>query len=292
MPGPRIKPLPPPAPKQPRRLVPLGGRSHRACPGENKPIFLSIGYSACHWCHVMEHESFENAEIAGHLNEHFVSIKVDREERPDLDQIYMNAVQIMTGRGGWPMSVFLTPELKPFYGGTYWPPAPRMGMPGFDQVLAAVNDAWRNRARVRAPASRRVAGHVQAIGGEETDEPGTSRCRQPDSACWRSDAQLAARRESRVAPRGGRAGAERFVRSPTGRVWPSTKIPPWHGLAVAAQAVDATAARIAAAHGDAHAGSMAAGGIYDHLAGGLPAIASMSAAACRTSKKCCTTMAL
>src|SRR5689334_19997233 len=100
---------------------------------EQKPIFLSIGYSACHWCHVMEHESFENAEIAAVMNEHFVNIKVDREERTDLDHIYMSAVQLMTGRGGWPMSVFLTPDLQPFYGGTYWPPFPRMGMPGFDQ---------------------------------------------------------------------------------------------------------------------------------------------------------------
>jgi uncharacterized protein YyaL (SSP411 family)/Fe-S cluster biogenesis protein NfuA len=112
---------------------------------EDKPIFLSIGYSACHWCHVMEHESFENDDIASTLNEHFVSIKVDREERPDLDQIYMNAVQIMTGRGGWPMSMFLTPDLKPFFGGTYWPPTSKMGMPGFDQVLTGVIDAWRKR---------------------------------------------------------------------------------------------------------------------------------------------------
>jgi len=112
---------------------------------EDKPIFLSIGYSACHWCHVMEHESFENAGIARLMNEHFVCIKVDREERPDLDQIYMNAVQIMTGRGGWPMSVFLSPDGKPFYGGTYWPPTGRGGMPGFDQVLVAVADAWKNR---------------------------------------------------------------------------------------------------------------------------------------------------
>ena len=95
----------------------------------DKPVFLSIGYSTCHWCHVMEHESFENETIARLLNDHFVSIKVDREERPDLDQIYMNAVQIMTGRGGWPMSVFLTPGLEPFYGGTYFPPTSRMGMP-------------------------------------------------------------------------------------------------------------------------------------------------------------------
>ncbi|HEV3339399.1 MAG TPA: thioredoxin domain-containing protein [Pirellulales bacterium] len=112
---------------------------------ENKPIFLSVGYSACHWCHVMEHESFENDSIARRLNEGFVSIKVDREERPDLDQIYMTAVQAMAGRGGWPMSVFLTPDLKPFYGGTYWPPTARMGMPGFDQVIEAVLDAWQHR---------------------------------------------------------------------------------------------------------------------------------------------------
>lgn len=112
---------------------------------EEKPIFLSIGYSACHWCHVMEHESFEDPRIAALMNEKFVCVKVDREERPDLDQIYMNAVQLMTGHGGWPMSVFLTPALKPFYGGTYWPPTASRGMPGFDQVLAAVDDAWTNR---------------------------------------------------------------------------------------------------------------------------------------------------
>src|SRR5262252_10361935 len=115
---------------------------------EDKLILRSIGYSACHWCHVMEHESFENPAIAKLMNENFVNIKVDREERPDLDQIYMNAVQMMTGRGGWPMSVFLTPDLKPFYGGTYWPPTARMGMPGFEQVLAAVADAWQNRRAI------------------------------------------------------------------------------------------------------------------------------------------------
>src|SRR5436190_12809140 len=100
---------------------------------ENKPLLLSIGYSACHWCHVMEHESFENEAIAKLMNDNFVSIKVDREERPDLDQIYMNAVQALTGRGGWPMSVFLNHELRPFYGGTYWPPEQRGGMAGFGQ---------------------------------------------------------------------------------------------------------------------------------------------------------------
>jgi uncharacterized protein YyaL (SSP411 family) len=124
---------------------PWGAEAIAKAKQENKPIFLSIGYSACHWCHVMEHESFENEAIATKLNEHFVSIKVDREERPDLDQVYMNAVQMITGHGGWPMSVFLTTELKPFFGGTYWPPEARMGMPGFGQVLDAVIDAWNNR---------------------------------------------------------------------------------------------------------------------------------------------------
>ncbi len=112
---------------------------------ENKPILVSIGYSACHWCHVMEHESFENAEIAATMNELFVSIKVDREERPDLDSIYMTAVQAMTGHGGWPLNVFLMPDGTPFYGGTYFPPEDRSGMPGFPKVLAAVADAFNNR---------------------------------------------------------------------------------------------------------------------------------------------------
>jgi uncharacterized protein YyaL (SSP411 family) len=109
------------------------------------PIFLSIGYAACHWCHVMAHESFENEEVGAYLNEHFVCIKVDREERPDIDQVYMNAVQLMTGHGGWPMSVFLDHDARPFYSGTYWPLTPRGGMPGFPQVLDALVDAWNQR---------------------------------------------------------------------------------------------------------------------------------------------------
>src|SRR5690606_35843656 len=111
----------------------------------DRPIFLSIGYSACHWCHVMEHESFEDPAIAAYMNAHFVNIKVDREERPDLDQIYMSAVQALTGQGGWPMSVFLRPDLKPFFGGTYWPPRARRGMLGFQDVLERIVEAWENR---------------------------------------------------------------------------------------------------------------------------------------------------
>ena len=110
---------------------PWGEEAFAKARSEDKPILLSIGYSACHWCHVMEHESFENESIAALMNENYVSIKVDREERPDLDEIYMNAVQMLTRRGGWPMTVFLTPEGKPFFGGTYYPPEDRQGMPGF-----------------------------------------------------------------------------------------------------------------------------------------------------------------
>ncbi len=111
---------------------------------ENKPIFLSIGYAACHWCHVMAHELFEDPVIAAIMNEHFINIKVDREERPDLDSIYMQATQAMTGSGGWPMSVFLTPDLRPFYAGTYFPPEPRYNMPSFHDVLVGIINAWQN----------------------------------------------------------------------------------------------------------------------------------------------------
>jgi len=128
---------------------------------EDKPIFLSIGYSACHWCHVMAHESFEDERIAAILNQHFVSIKVDREERPDLDRIYMSAVQTLTGSGGWPMSVFLSPDGKPFYGGTYFPPTPRYGMPSFTQVLLSVADAWQNRRQELVEGGRQLVTAVE-----------------------------------------------------------------------------------------------------------------------------------
>ncbi len=124
---------------------PWGDDAFEIARRENKPVLLSIGYSACHWCHVMAHESFENEAIAKLMNEYFVNIKVDREERPDLDQIYMNAVQMMTHHGGWPMTVFLTPEAVPFYGGTYFPPQDRYNMPGFPKVLIGVAEAYRER---------------------------------------------------------------------------------------------------------------------------------------------------
>jgi len=112
---------------------------------EDKPILLSVGYAACHWCHVMEHESFEDAATAALMNEHFVSVKVDREERPDIDSVYMDAVVSLTGHGGWPMTVFLTPAGAPFFGGTYYPPEPRHGLPSFPQLLQAIANAWRER---------------------------------------------------------------------------------------------------------------------------------------------------
>ncbi|MCB0047798.1 MAG: thioredoxin domain-containing protein [Caldilineaceae bacterium] len=134
---------------------PWGEEAKAKAAAENKPIFLSIGYSACHWCHVMERESFENEATAARMNELFVNIKVDREERPDLDAIYMDAVQAMTGQGGWPMSVFLTPDGRPFYGGTYFPPEPRYGMPSFPQLLQSVANAYAtDRERVIGQADR------------------------------------------------------------------------------------------------------------------------------------------
>lgn len=124
---------------------PWGPEALQRARQEDKPIFLSIGYAACHWCHVMAHESFEDPNIAAQMNQHFINIKVDREERPDLDGIYMSAVVAFTGQGGWPMSVFLTPDLVPFYGGTYFPPRPRYGMPSFHEVLLALADYWYNQ---------------------------------------------------------------------------------------------------------------------------------------------------
>ncbi|HVZ23431.1 MAG TPA: DUF255 domain-containing protein, partial [Vicinamibacterales bacterium] len=132
---------------------PWGDEAFTRARQEDKPIFLSIGYSTCHWCHVMEHESFENAQVADVLNRHFVSIKVDREERPDVDRVYMTFVQATTGSGGWPMSVWLTPRLEPFYGGTYFPPTGRWGKPGFVQVLEEIARVWREeRDKVEASA--------------------------------------------------------------------------------------------------------------------------------------------
>ena len=129
----------------PVEWFPWGAEAFEKARAENKPVVLSIGYSACHWCHVMEHESFEDERIAAVMNEHFVSIKVDREERPDLDHIYQNVIQMLSGQGGWPLTMFLTPDQEPFYGGTYFPPEDRYGRPGFPHVLTAVADAYHHK---------------------------------------------------------------------------------------------------------------------------------------------------
>ncbi len=139
---------------------PWGPEALERAQREQKPIFLSVGYSACHWCHVMERECFEDEAIARLMNENFVNVKVDREERPDVDEIYMKAVQAMTGSGGWPMSVFLTPELEPFYGGTYFPPRGMHGRPGFPQVLSGLSKAWTEDRENLTKRAATLAGHI------------------------------------------------------------------------------------------------------------------------------------
>ena len=169
---------------------------------EDRPIFLSIGYSACHWCHVMAHESFENQAIAAQLNRDFVAIKVDREERPDLDDVYMAAVQAMTGGGGWPMSVFLTPDLEPFFGGTYFPPEDRHGLPGFPRVLSGVADAYRTRRDEVTAQGRQLATHLR----EQLDV--SAGIRDPDRG--QLDLAVARLKQSFDPVHGGFGGAPKF----------------------------------------------------------------------------------
>jgi uncharacterized protein len=213
---------------------------------EGKPIFLSIGYAACHWCHVMERESFEDESTAQLLNEGFVSVKVDREERPDLDAIYMDAVQQMSGHGGWPMSVFLTPEGKPFYGGTYFPDQPRHGMPSFRQVLEGVMTAWRDR---RPEIEQAGAGLVEAISRQSQLGAGE----RPST--WMLDSALLALERSFDAHNGGWGQAPKFPQPMTIEllIGEHMRTGDQRPLAMARRSLDA----------------MAAGGIYDHLAGGF-----------------------
>ncbi|MGI8916755.1 MAG: thioredoxin domain-containing protein [Chloroflexota bacterium] len=154
----------------PVEWYPWGAEALERARKEDLPIFLSIGYSACHWCHVMERESFEDADIAEIMNRQFVSIKVDREERPDLDSIYMEAVQALTGRGGWPLSVFLTPDGVPFFGGTYYPPQEGRGMPSFRRVLESVNDAWTTRREEIVQSAEQIRGQLgRRLAGQPTE---------------------------------------------------------------------------------------------------------------------------
>ena len=143
---------------------------------EDKPVFLSVGYSTCHWCHVMAHESFENEKIAALLNEYFVSVKVDREERPDIDSVYMAVCQALTGSGGWPMSIFMTPEQKPFYAGTYFPPNSRYGMPGFGELLVTIAEHWKSKREMMLESAEEIFRHVRSektsILETDADSPG------------------------------------------------------------------------------------------------------------------------
>ena len=229
---------------------PWGSEALDAAKAQDKPVFLSIGYSACHWCHVMAHESFEDPEIAGLLNRDFVPIKVDREEHPELDQVYMEAVQMLTGHGGWPLSVFLTPDLEPFYGGTYWPPRPRGAVPGFGQVLAAVSDAWKHRRRQAVQQARTLTEWLRgamlpeaASGAEEPLDD-----RPIDAAC-------AALGRAFDPVYGGFGSAPKFPQPIALRLllrcWRRNQDE--HFLAMATTTLD----------------RMAAGGIYDHLGGGF-----------------------
>ena len=226
---------------------PWGQEALQRAQDEDKPIFLSIGYAACHWCHVMERESFEDRDIAAVMNQLFVSIKVDREERPDLDSIYMQAVQALTGRGGWPMTVFLTPDLKPFYGGTYYPPEDRGGMPGFRRVLEAMADVYTTRRSDALASAEKLCAYLQQSTHAQVGvEPLL--------------AETLGRAYRRLAPEldaehGGFGGAPKFPQPAT------LEFLLRYGLRVDDQVptvmVDLTLDR------------MARGGIYDHLGGGF-----------------------
>ncbi len=215
---------------------------------EHKPIFLSIGYSTCHWCHVMERESFESEELAKFLNENFVSIKVDREERPDVDKIYMTFVQAMTGSGGWPLNVFLTPERKPFFGGTYWPPEVKYGRPSFLQVLQQLAGAWQSKSNDVLNSAQKL--HEQLA--EMTARESTNRMVLTARVVQNAGLRL---KEGYDEANGGWGSAPKF---------PSPSNPRF-------------LLRYGARHGDAEAtrmvlntcDKMAAGGIYDQLGGGF-----------------------
>ncbi len=222
---------------------------------ESKPIFLSIGYSACHWCHVMERESFENEAIAEAINEHFIAIKVDREERPDLDDLYMNAVQMLTGQGGWPMSVFLTPELEPFFGGTYFPPEDRGRMPGFGRLVASLAHAWQNdRAKIRESAAQ----ISQAI-RQSSELPDTGVGVGGEAEPQFNDTHLT---------RATRALAGRFDAA-EGGFGSAPKFPPSMALNLLMREFDRSGETQLIEMVTTTLDKMARGGIYDHLGGGF-----------------------
>ena len=234
--------------RNPVDWYPWGEEALERARTENKPIFLSIGYAACHWCHVMERESFENEAIAAFLNEHFVAIKVDREERPDLDEIYMTAVQTMTGQGGWPLNVFLTPERKPFFGGTYFPPEDRGGRAGLLTVLARVADAWSDRRDDIDRSAAELAGHLANLG--EVPDPGEVPVGKPE--ILRAAAAFAGRFDARW---GGFGGAPKF--------------PPHGAVALLLRESARTGETAPLRMAETTLDRMALGGMYDHIGGGF-----------------------
>jgi uncharacterized protein len=227
---------------------PWGDEALQRAVTENKPIFLSIGYSACHWCHVMERESFENETIAAFLNEHFVSIKVDREERPDLDAIYMASVQLMTGSGGWPMSVFLTPQRKPFYGGTYFPPENRYGRPGFMSILREIAKAWEERPEELAKQAESLTNAIQQVVAAQIP-PGSALTEAP------FEKAVDSLRSEHDARDGGFGGAPKFP--PSGALFVLLR---QHHATKEASLLDMATRTL---------DKMAAGGMYDQLGGGF-----------------------
>ncbi|MBA2557773.1 MAG: thioredoxin domain-containing protein [Chloroflexi bacterium] len=232
---------------------PWGPEALRKARDEDKPIFLSIGYAACHWCHVMERESFEDEATAADLNRSFVPVKVDREERPDLDAIYMDAVQAMTGQGGWPMSVFLTPDGKPFYGGTYYPDRPRHGMPSFRDVLAGVDRAWREQRAEVESAGKRLAGEIARLAGAALGGSDTAGGSTQDAGVL--EAAMLGLERSFDATNGGWGGAPKFPQPMAIEFL----------LRQHARTSDARALAMARRSLD----RMAAGGIHDQIGGGF-----------------------
>ena len=229
---------------------PWGDEALQRARGEDRPIFLSIGYSTCHWCHVMERESFENETIAEFLNRHFVPIKVDREERPDLDNLYMTAVQAMTGHGGWPMSVFLTPDLEPFYSGTYFPPHSTGRMPGFLDLITRLSDAWRNDRRRVLDSSDQVADFLRRQAEQGT---GGAAASPLDEAFL--DAAYRDLASGYDETHGGFGGAPKF--------------PTPHRITFLLRHHHRTGDERALAMATASLDAMANGGMHDHLAGGF-----------------------
>ena len=228
---------------------PWGGEALARARNEGKPIFLSIGYAACHWCHVMEHESFENEDIAKLLNDGFVSVKVDREERPDLDEIYMTAVQMMTGQGGWPLNVFLTPEGKPFFGGTYFPPEDRHGRAGLPRILGAVREAWTSR---REEIERSAGGMAERIAETASAESPSKGAAIGDAEAALAAADLAARFDHAW---GGFGGAPKF--------------PPHGAIALLLREHRRTGERVPLSMATSTLDRMAMGGMYDQFGGGF-----------------------